>query len=89
MNPLAEASILRSPSCGPRPTYGCTADAPNRDRNWACPGRCLSGPGMRTWSAGSLRGAAYRPFGPQLPAGWRILGLIAALAGLISALWGM
>jgi len=44
---------------------------------------------MRTWSAGSLRGAAYRPFGPQLPAGWRILGLIAALAGLISALWGM
>ncbi|HEY66152.1 MAG TPA: isoprenylcysteine carboxylmethyltransferase family protein [Caldilineae bacterium] len=38
---------------------------------------------------GLAAGAVYRPFGFQLPVGWRILGLITALAGLILALWGM
>jgi len=46
---------------------------------------------------GLAAGAAYRPFGfaqgkPfgfQLAAGWRVLGLLAALAGVALALWGM
>ena len=33
--------------------------------------------------------AQGRPFGIQLTAGWRILGLIVALAGAILTLWGM
>ncbi len=38
---------------------------------------------------GLVAGAVYRPFGVRFPAIWRVLGLIAALAGVILALWGM
>lgn len=38
---------------------------------------------------GIFAGAISRPFGIQLAAAWRIVGLAAALAGFILALWGM
>jgi len=38
---------------------------------------------------GIVAGVTYRPFGFQLAAGWRVLGLVTVLAGAILALRGM
>lgn len=38
---------------------------------------------------GIVAGAIYHPFGIQLAAGWRIVGLVAAVTGVVLALWGM
>jgi len=38
---------------------------------------------------GIVAGAIYQPFGIQLAAGCRILGLVAAVAGVLLSLWGM
>lgn len=40
-------------------------------------------------TTGIAVGAIRQPFGFQLATGWRILGLLVALAGVILALWGM
>jgi protein-S-isoprenylcysteine O-methyltransferase Ste14 len=38
---------------------------------------------------GIVAGAIYQPFAIQLAAGWRILGLVAVVAGVLLSLWGM